>query len=139
MQSKFDVLFCDWSGCISNDLQTVYAAHLMTVDSFGIKKIIPLEAWQRLFVTDLKTFYEQFRVFAPMDEIDERYPQCYETAINLGIKPTVYPDAPAALEKISREVPIIVVSAQMQHALEREAEDYSVKKICLFVIRFPHQ
>ncbi|MBI4141790.1 hypothetical protein HY484_02610 [Candidatus Woesearchaeota archaeon] len=126
MTANFDVLFCDWSGCISNDLLTVYNAHARTIKQFG-KKIVPLDEWRRRF-TSLKALYSSFGVELPITAPYRDYPEFYEDVVNDCIKPNVYSEAPAVLERISRKVPIVIVSAQMQYALDREAEEYGVRK-----------
>ncbi|MBI4140386.1 HAD family hydrolase [Candidatus Woesearchaeota archaeon] len=126
MAANFDILFCDWSGCISNDLFTVYNAHKKTIKQFG-KKTVSLDEWRRLF-TSLKALYFAFGVELPISAPYRDYPEFYEDVVNEGLKPTVYPETPAVLERISREVPIVIVSAQMQYALDREAEEYGVRK-----------
>lgn len=123
--AKFDVLFTDWSGCVSNDLSQVYAAHTKIIESFG-KTQIPLDEWKRIF-TSTERLYTFFGIY-DLRDVNKMFRENFDAIVNAGSMPAVYSDAPAMLEKISKEMPIIVVSAHLQHQLEAEAERYGVRK-----------
>ena len=123
---KYDVIFSDWSGCISDDLKAVYTAQSRIVQSYG-KKALNLEDWRRAFIT-ISELYSVSGINETNEELARQFKQQFEIVYTEGIKPTVYSEAPKIIEKISREIPIIIVSAHIQHAIEREAEQYSIKQ-----------
>lgn len=124
--AKYDVIFSDWSGCISDDLRAVYTAQSRIVQKYG-KKTLSLTDWRRAFIT-ISDLYAASQINETMEELSKQFKQQFEIVYNEGIKPTVYPEAQEALKKISREIPIIIVSAHIQYALEREAEQYGIKQ-----------
>ena len=125
MPPNFDILFLDWSGCVSNDLEAVYTTQIRLVQKFG-KPALELNSWRRVF-TSFTALYAASGI--DVNKLPaELFPETFELVYEAGIKPTIYPDAKEALEKISRKVPIIIVSAHMQYAIEREAEQYGIAK-----------
>ena len=117
----------DWSGVISDDRLPVYEANMALLVHFG-KPTMTFEQWLPQTQLTAEAFLKSQGVEVDSDEAYRLYKQEYGKAIERGVLPHVYPDAPGTLEFLQREGKrLAVLSSHPEENLRREAAQYGLE------------
>jgi len=121
----------DHSGVLSDDRPPVYEANMILFDRYGLDRIA-FEEWKRAAKASASDLLISFGAQAPKEQLDQEYAQTFQEVVSREIdpiKPTMYADAPEALDALrSRGLQLAIVSSHPKENLIRELTDYEIIK-----------
>ncbi len=124
---KYQTIIFDWSGTISDDRIPVYEANRIVFERYKIR----IPQFEQFLSQTLGSFHAFARSLGINDDIEtlsELYTKAYERIINDGMTPTLYRDANESLSMLKNNFMLAVLSSHPQRSLEKEAEQYEIKK-----------
>lgn len=130
---NFQAIIFDWSGTLSDDRQSVYAANNRMQAYYGL----PSNTFDEFLTTVTMTPIEYFRSRGVSDsgeEIYALYRRYFQESLNEGICPCVFQDAYETLTVLkNRNVSTAVVSSHPTIFLKKESQEYQLAPLLKIV------
>lgn len=124
---KADVVVFDWSGTLSDDMDSVYDTVVAIRRHFGFDEKVPKEEWQKLTMASAIDFFRQHGVHMDKKRIVETFSKFYAENSD---KTHAYKDAfPLLKELKDAGKRIAVVSGHPQEHVEKELARYGFDKL----------
>ena len=121
-----DAIIFDWSGTLSDDRRSVYAANTKMCVRWNIVQQA-FEEWANGASMTPVGWFRARGVTASDDEIYAVYKEAFQETLNDGIRPQVYCDAQKTLSTLRASgIRTAVVSSHPTRFLTQEADEYSL-------------
>ncbi len=132
--SKIKIVIFDWSGTVSDDRRSVWAANMLALKEFGIPKVT-FEDWLSSATFNAISFYRSQGLKQPDSELLNLYERFLTKIKEEGVVPKVYPDAHETLSFLVRKkTPIAVLSTHPENHLKEEITGYGFDNFVDLVI-----
>ncbi|MBS3091684.1 HAD family hydrolase [Candidatus Pacearchaeota archaeon] len=119
-----DLIICDWSGTISDDLLPVWRTNNLMLMKYGLPAI-EFEQFIRNSSKSIFEYYKEQEKDFKNDAVINDFCQFFEYVKRQGVAPKAYDDASEFLEDLSSKNKLIaVVSSHPEKFVLREAEYY---------------